>query len=337
LNQVPHLQPMSHSGDEPPPDKQWGVPGVDWWWTSSCDICHAELKENHWKCRDCTEDFDLCDACALRNWSNKTHTMKHTFERKVINQEETDANLNGCAEKMSTRQLRLEIEKVKAEIERIQKYLSRDPKLPDFDEEEYEIATFVIPEHCIPIRADVRFYDFQKLAETINEFDVIMMDPPWCLAGPAPTRGVALGYKQLRDQEIRDIPIPILQKNGFLFIWVINSRYNFALELFEEWGYTFADDITWVKCTVNRRLAKGHGYYLQHAKETCLVGYKGTPKNVKHNVGSDVLFSQRRGQSQKPEEIYDLIEKLVPNGRYLEIFARRNNLRNYWVSIGVEL
>lgn len=34
------------------------------------------------------------------------------------------------------------------------------------------------------------------------------------------------------------------------------------------------DDIAWVKSTVNRRLAKGHGFYLQHAKETCIVGKK---------------------------------------------------------------
>jgi len=27
-----------------------------------------------------------------------------------------------------------------------------------------------------------------------------------------------------------------------------------------------------------------------------------------------VIFSERRGQSQKPEEIYELIEDLVPNG-----------------------
>ena len=31
-------------------------------------------------------------------------------------------------------------------------------------------------------------------------------------------------------------------------------------------------------------------------------------------VGSDVIFSERRGQSQKPEEIYELIESLVPCG-----------------------
>ena len=26
------------------------------------------------------------------------------------------------------------------------------------------------------------------------------------------------------------------------------------------------DEIAWVKLTVNRRMAKSHGYYLQHAK-----------------------------------------------------------------------
>lgn len=35
-------------------------------------------------------------------------------------------------------------------------------------------------------------------------------------------------------------------------------------------------DIAWVKRTVNRKLAKCHGYYLQHAKETCFVGIKVT-------------------------------------------------------------
>ena len=76
------------------------------------------------------------------------------------------------------------------------------------------------------------------------------------------------------------------------------------------------DEIVWVKMTVNRRLAKSHGYYLQHAKEVCLVGKKGAdPPGTKNSVGSDIIYSERRGQSQKPEEIYQLVEELVPNGK----------------------
>ena len=36
-------------------------------------------------------------------------------------------------------------------------------------------------------------------------------------------------------------------------------------------------------------------------------------------IASDVIYSIRRGQSQKPEEIYKYVEQLVPNGHYLEI------------------
>jgi hypothetical protein len=82
------------------------------------------------------------------------------------------------------------------------------------------------------------------------------------------------------------------------------------------------DEIVWVKTTVNRRLFKSHGYYLQHAKEVCLVGRRGAgpPAGVASQGGggprgaADVIVSERRGQSQKPEEIYDVIESLVPGG-----------------------
>ena len=47
-------------------------------------------------------------------------------------------------------------------------------------------------------------------------------------------------------------------------------------------------------------------------------------------VGSDVIFIERRGQSQKPEEFYELVEVLVPQ-RPLSRAARaqENNLREF--------
>ncbi|KAI8914481.1 MT-A70-domain-containing protein [Gorgonomyces haynaldii] len=190
-------------------------------------------------------------------------------------------------------------------------------------EKELSMDDVQAPEWCIPIKANVLDFEWDVLAQYC-QFDCVLMDPPWQLASDKPTRGVALGYQQLPDLLIETLPIEKLQTDGFIFIWVINSKYVKAFELMEKWGYTFVDDITWVKQTVNRRMAKGHGYYLQHAKETCLVG-------------SDVIYAQRRGQSQKPEELYGLIEQLMPGGKYLEIFGRLNNLRDGWVTIGNEL
>jgi mRNA (2'-O-methyladenosine-N6-)-methyltransferase len=123
------------------------------------------------------------------------------------------------------------------------------------------------------------------------------MDPPWILSSGNPTRGVATNYDTLTDNDIMTkFPFNDLQKDGFLFIWVINNKYKFALDLFEKNGYCVVDELVWVKQTVNGKIAKGHGYYLQHAKETCLIGYKGDlGDRLKGRVDCDVIFSQRRG------------------------------------------
>jgi mRNA m6A methyltransferase catalytic subunit len=69
--------------------------------------------------------------------------------------------------------------------------------------------------------------------------------------------------------------VPLLSKCGFLLIWTINAKYRFAINLLQHWGYKPVDEIVWVKKTVKGKMAKGHGFYLQHAKESCLVGVKG--------------------------------------------------------------
>jgi len=219
------------------------------------------------------------------------------------------------------------------------------------DESENRIAMLTehsIPKHCVPIRTDVRNMDWKALG-SITQFNVILMDPPWQLATSNPIRGVTISYKPLSDKHIQSMDINALQEKdgGFLFIWVINAKYIKTLDMIEKWGYTYVDEITWVKRTIHRRLAKGHGYYLQHAKENCIIAVKGQSeshqqeilKSARERVAnlSDVIFSDRRGQSQKPEDIYHFIEQMVPNGNYLEIFGRRNNLRDYWVTIGNEL
>lgn len=79
-------------------------------------------------------------------------------------------------------------------------------------------------------------------------FDVITMDPPWILSTGNPTRGVATNYSTLTDYDIlHNFPFDKLQTDGFLFIWVINNKYKFALELFHKYGYGVVDELVWVK------------------------------------------------------------------------------------------
>lgn len=138
---------------------------------------------------------------------------------------------------------------------------------------------------------------------------------------------VRIAYDCLDDETIAALPLHRVQEAGLLFMWVINSKYRVALNMLREWGYTcwsgarlrrrLAGDITWVKMTTRGFLGPGNGHYLQHSKETCLVAKKGDcPYVDPSQVGrlSDVIFAKRKGQSQKPNELYTLIESLVPEG-----------------------
>jgi hypothetical protein len=34
-----------------------------------------------------------------------------------------------------------------------------------------------------------------------------------------------------------NLPFDLIQEDGFLFIWVINAKYRFALDFFEKFNY----------------------------------------------------------------------------------------------------
>ena len=161
---------------------------------------------------------------------------------------------------------------------------------------------------------------------------------------------MAIKYQMLDDETIAAIPLEAIQTDGLLFMWVINCKFTVAMRMISIWGYKWVrrrgvsgrlvGDIAWVKLRPKGFVAQGNGFYLQHAKETCFVAQKGKCSHIDSNrLGtiSDVILSKRKGQSQKPEEIYEVIERLVPNGFYCEIFGRLNNLRNDWVTIGNEI
>lgn len=95
-----------------------------------------------------------------------------------------------------------------------------------------------------------------------------------------------------------------------------------------------------------------------HSYEICLVGYKdktsatnenilaatasvvdklrkiplsGASSTCLLNVSNNVLFAEVRKKSQKPDEMYEIIDMLMPGGKKIELFARNNNIRPGWV------
>jgi mRNA m6A methyltransferase catalytic subunit len=82
------------------------------------------------------------------------------------------------------------------------------------------------------------------------------------------------------------------------------------------------------------------GHWLNHTKEHMLVGIKNNydnngnlkfPSWVNRGLDTDVIVSEVRETSRKPDEAYGLIERMCPGGRKIEIFGRKHNTRPGWV------
>lgn len=102
--------------------------------------------------------------------------------------------------------------------------------------------------------------------------------------------------------------------------------------------YWQVEEIVWVKTNQLQSLIRSGrtGHWLNHSKEHCLVGMKGQPR-LNAGIDCDVLVSEVRETSHKPDELYDLIDRLSPGSRKIELFGRAHNIRPGWVTLGNQL
>lgn len=56
-----------------------------------------------------------------------------------------------------------------------------------------------------------------------------------------------LPYGTMTDDEMRAMPIPTLQDEGLLFLWVTGRAMEVGRECLRVWGYTRVDEVVWVK------------------------------------------------------------------------------------------
>jgi len=159
-----------------------------------------------------------------------------------------------------------------------------------------------------------------------GKFDVIYADPPWkydfCLEGDPRQH-----YQVVSTQEICELQIPAVN-DAILFLWATNPKLEDALRVIKAWGFKYKTNLVWVK---NR---KGPGYYFQSKHELLLVAKRGEiPPPTGANRPPSVLVIDQQQHSQKPTELYNLIETMYPNRKYLELFATEK--REKWTSWGL--
>lgn len=161
-----------------------------------------------------------------------------------------------------------------------------------------------------------------------------------------------LPYGTMSDDEVCKLNFPKLQETegGLLFLWVTGRAMERAREIFEYWGYRQLEEIIWIKTNQLQKVIRTGrtGHWLNHSKEHCLVGVKGDfvtaglqggagRTRLNRYVDCDVIVAEARETSRKPDEIYDIIERLCPGARKIEIFGRKHNIREGWVTVGNQL
>jgi len=161
----------------------------------------------------------------------------------------------------------------------------------------------------------------------MKKYNIVYADPPWSfnfqkrngLGAKAKKRL----YSTMKAQDIINLPVAeITAKDSVLFLWVMNSELPLALDVIKAWGFMYKTvAFAWVKTTVNGKYCFGGGNWTRSNFELCLLATKGKPKRVSASV-RELVVSQRREHSRKPDEIRDSIIQLCGDVPRCELFCR---------------
>lgn len=159
-------------------------------------------------------------------------------------------------------------------------------------------------------------------------FSCILADPPWAFrtynnkTGTTPHRGDADHYQVMSASALRDLPvIGSAADDCALFMWVVDSHFDQALELGRAWGFEFKTcAFVWVKSKLGGYPVVGMGYWTRKQTEQCWLFTRGKPRRIGKGV-EQLIHCPRGAHSAKPDLQYDAIERLVEGPR-LELFAR---------------
>jgi len=179
-------------------------------------------------------------------------------------------------------------------------------------------------------------------------YDVIYADPPWEYSNVLPQWGAAeIHYDTMSIQAlctyIDDKGTRIQDKfaeNSVLFLWVTNPFLRDVFQVIDAWGFQYKTNLVWIKTGLKK---PGSGFWLRGRHELLFICSRGAfvPDQAgKEPIGSViegglVLYADVEEHSKKPDITYELIEKMYPEGKYLELFAR--NGRKGWTSWGNEI
>lgn len=168
---------------------------------------------------------------------------------------------------------------------------------------------------------------------TQEKYGVLYADPPWkqSKGGKKSVRknssGTKLDYETATLEEIKQHlqhATSLTVDNSILFLWTIDKYLFEAQRIAEELGYKLHARMIWNKVT-----GIPAAFTVRFGHEYLLFMYKGklTPVAKAERGKIHTVFTEQvKKHSQKPEEAYRIIERLYPDAKKLEMYARAERI-----------
>lgn len=163
--------------------------------------------------------------------------------------------------------------------------------------------------------------------EAVGTFPVIYVDPPWRYDFAASsTRQIENHYPTMHLDEIKALSVPAAD-DAVLLMWATSPKLREAFEVLDAWGFTYVTSMVWVKDRI------GMGYYARSRHELLLIAKRGAlPVPDPEDRPDSVIEAPLGKHSEKPDAAYEIIERMYPLHRKVELFARR--ARDGWAAWG---
>jgi N6-adenosine-specific RNA methylase IME4 len=255
-----------------------------------------------------------------------------TVKRSYQYSQAIDTIGNTCGEEIKQKILKEEIKTTKEEIKSL---VNKKP------EEQKQIIEKIKTGEAKTINNAILAVNRDKPREVkplpVELYDVIYSDPPWRYEHAKNSNdSIEAHYPTMDLEEIKSMKVPSAD-NAVLLLWVTSPKLEEGLQVLNAWGFNYRSSSIWDKSGIESgKNWIGMGYWFRGQHELLLVGIKGKFSPPKEDVRFPSIYREFKSEhSKKPEFYYEMIEKMFPGHKYLELFAR--NTRENWRSWGNEV
>ncbi len=153
----------------------------------------------------------------------------------------------------------------------------------------------------------------QPLDTDGGKYELIYADPPWDYMGE-----LGVGYPCMSVDEICNLDVDQLAtEDAVLFMWTSASLLEHAIKVINAWGFTFKTSAVWDKGSA------GQGRYFRQRHEVLMLATRGKVPDVPlQTIPESVFQYPRKKHSQKPVEMYGIIDAMYPELTKMELFCR---------------